>query len=106
MSAAFSASTCVIWNSIPGRSRIVTDSACVGMDDNIVTQPMQAHPLSPREVAAVAASFLVATLALTFPVAVHPASTLPSDLVDTLLNTWIIGWDADRLGHGLREVWQ
>ena len=35
----------------------------------------------------------------------HPTRVLPSDLVDTLLNTWIISWDADRLRHGLRGVW-
>src|SRR6185503_13066073 len=27
------------------------------------------------------------------------------DLVDTLLNAWIIGWDADRFRHGLRGLW-
>ena len=67
---------------------------------------MQADPLSPWELAAVLASFLLATLILTLPVALHPASTLPSDLVDTLLNTWILGWDADRLAHGLHGVWE
>ena len=58
-----------------------------------------------REVLLVVVSFLAATLVLTLPVAAHPTRTLPSDLTDTLLNTWIIGWDADRLGHGLRGLW-
>ena len=42
---------------------------------------------------------------LTLPVARHPASALPSDLTDTLLNTWILGWDAQRLGRGLGGLW-
>ncbi len=49
--------------------------------------------------------FAVATLVLTFPVSAHPTRMLPSDLIDTLLNTWIISWDADRLPHLLRGVW-
>ena len=51
------------------------------------------------------AAFLAASIALTFPLAVHPSRTLPSDLTDTLLNTWIIGWDADRFRHGLQGLW-
>jgi hypothetical protein len=53
----------------------------------------------------VVASFTIATLVLTLPLMVHPTRTLPSDLIDTLLNTWIIGWDADRLRHGLSGIW-
>lgn len=61
--------------------------------------------LSWREACLVFASFLAASLVLTLPLALHPSRTLPSDLVDTLLNAWIIGWDADRLRHGLRGLW-
>jgi hypothetical protein len=60
---------------------------------------------TPRELFVVVACFTVATLVLTLPLMVHPARTLPSDLIDTLLNTWIVGWDADRLRHGLSGVW-
>jgi hypothetical protein len=60
---------------------------------------------SARELAAVAAGFVIATILLTLPLAAHPTRTLPSDLVDTLLNTWILGWDAERLRHGLAGVW-
>ena len=42
-----------------------------------------------------AASFAIASIVL----------TLPSDLMDTLLTTWIISWDADSLRHGLHGVW-
>jgi len=42
---------------------------------------------------------------LTLPVSAHATHMLPADLVDTLLNTWIISWDADRLAHGLRGLW-
>jgi hypothetical protein len=58
-----------------------------------------------RELAIAAALFAVASVLLTLPLAQHPTRTLPSDLQDTLLNTWIIAWDADRLRHGLRGVW-
>lgn len=57
------------------------------------------------ELVGVFAAFTVATVALTLPLWVRPARTLPSDLIDTLLNTWIVGWDADRLRHGLRGLW-
>ena len=30
---------------------------------------------------------------------------LPNDLGDPLLNTWILGWDADRIANGLRDFW-
>jgi hypothetical protein len=32
-------------------------------------------------------------------------SALPLNLGDPLLNAWIIGWDADRLRHGLAGLW-
>jgi uncharacterized membrane protein YfhO len=58
-----------------------------------------------RESVLVAAAFVVAAIALTLPLALDPKRTLPSDHGDTLLITWIIGWDADRLRHGLRGLW-
>ena len=51
------------------------------------------------------AAFLAASLVLTLPLAAHPSRSLPSDLVDTLLNAWIVGWDADRFRHGLQGLW-
>ena len=58
-----------------------------------------------KELAFVAAAFLIATVVLTLPLALNLKRALPSDLVDTLFTTWAIGWDADRLRHGLRGVW-
>ena len=58
-----------------------------------------------RELVLVAAGFVALTIALTFPLALNLKRALPSDLADTLLATWILGWDADRLRHGLRGVW-
>jgi F5/8 type C domain len=58
-----------------------------------------------REIVLVLAVFSASALVLTFPLALHPARTLPSDLGDTLLTTWIVSWDADRLRHGLRGLW-
>ena len=53
----------------------------------------------------VAAAFAAAAVLLTLPLALNLKRALPSDLGDTLLTTWIIGWDADRLRHGLRGLW-
>jgi hypothetical protein len=45
-------------------------------------------------------------LVMTYPLWVHPGRTLPSDLNDTLLTTWIISWDSQRMLHGLRGLWE
>ncbi|MCU1384268.1 MAG: hypothetical protein JWL71_2965 [Acidobacteria bacterium] len=58
-----------------------------------------------REAIVVVAAFAAATVVLTLPLAVNLKRVLPSDHSDTLLITWIIGWDADRLRHGLRGLW-
>ena len=58
-----------------------------------------------RESLLVAGAFIVAAIALTLPLALNLKRALPSDHGDTLLITWIIGWDADRLRHGLRGLW-
>jgi len=49
--------------------------------------------------------YFCAAVVMTWPLAQHPMRLLPSDLIDTLLNTWIIGWVADRLPHLLAGVW-
>ena len=61
--------------------------------------------MSRREAVVVAAAFVAAAVLLTLPLALDLRRALPSDLGDTLLTTWIIGWDADRLRHGLRGLW-
>jgi hypothetical protein len=58
-----------------------------------------------RESVLVAGAFVVAAVILTLPLTLDLKRTLPSDHGDTLLVTWIIGWDADRLRHGLRGLW-
>jgi hypothetical protein len=62
-------------------------------------------PLRWREVWIAAGLFAIASIVLTLPLAQHPTRTLPSDLLDTLLTTWIISWDAESLRHGLHGVW-
>ena len=64
-----------------------------------------AAPLRWREISVAAALFALASVVLTLPLAQHPTRTLPSDVLDTLLTTWVISWDADRLRHGLAGVW-
>ncbi len=54
-----------------------------------------------------AAGYLLLALALLWPLSRHLATHLPGDpFGDPLLNAWILGWDADRLLHGLRGLWQ
>jgi hypothetical protein len=50
-------------------------------------------------------SLTAAAVVLTLPLSGHLTRTLPSDGVDTVLNAWILGWDADRLRHGLHGLW-
>src|SRR6266498_1277137 len=50
---------------------------------------------------------ILLTLAVvaTYPLIRHLGNALPGDLGDPLLNAWTLGWDADRLRHGLRAFW-
>ena len=43
---------------------------------------------------AAAVVYFLLTVALTWPLILHPASSVPNDLGDPLLNTWILAWDA------------
>jgi len=53
----------------------------------------------------VVSSFLALSIFATYPLIRHLGHALPGDLGDPLLNAWILGWDADRLKHGLAGVW-
>lgn len=55
-------------------------------------------PLAAEVLGAGLIAVLVAA-AMTWPAALHPASTVPSDLGDPLLQAWQLGWD----GHALRS---
>ena len=48
---------------------------------------------------AVFAWYLVATLAMTWPLVTRLTTDLPVDLGDPVLNTWILGWGADHLSR-------
>src|SRR5258706_14477223 len=45
-------------------------------------------------VLASAGVYVLLTVALTWPLVLHPRSLVPNDLGDPLLNTWILAWDA------------
>jgi hypothetical protein len=49
--------------------------------------------LSPAILLA-AAVYVVLTVALTWPLILHPAGRVPNDLGDPLLNTWLMAWNA------------
>ncbi|HTL02686.1 MAG TPA: hypothetical protein VL243_10675, partial [Vicinamibacterales bacterium] len=59
-----------------------------------------------------AALYLLIALAFTWPLVLGLASDIPWDLGDSLLNCWILGWDADHLArffsgdlHAMRGFW-
>ncbi len=58
-----------------------------------------------REAATVTLAFTAATLIATYPLIRHLGQALPNGLGDSLLNAWILAWDADRLLVGLRGLW-
>ena len=54
---------------------------------------------------AVLVGFVALAIAWTWPLALRPGSTMAAPFGDPLLNAWILGWDADRLRHGLSGLW-
>ena len=54
-----------------------------------------------------AAGYLIVALVLVWPVPMYLSTHFMGDpFGDPLLNAWILGWDADRLRHGLHGLWQ
>src|SRR5262245_17563972 len=58
-----------------------------------------------RAMALSIAGFTALAIAFTWPLVRHMGDSVPSDPGDPLLNAWILGWDADRLRHGLTGLW-
>ena len=58
-----------------------------------------------REGAFVIFAFACVTAIATFPLVRHLGRALPGDLGDPLFTSWVLGWDADRLRHGLVGLW-
>ena len=57
-----------------------------------------------RESVLVVAAFVAAAIVLTLPLALNLRRALPSDHSDTLLISWIVGWDADARVTAARSV--
>lgn len=55
--------------------------------------------------AALAAAFVGAAVAATWPLCLHLGDSLPAEPRDPLLNAWILAWDAERAVHGFRGIW-
>lgn len=49
--------------------------------------------------------FVVTTLATTYPLIAKATYAIPGGLGDPALVTFLLAWDADRLAHGLRGLW-
>ena len=58
-----------------------------------------------KEAAVVFLAFACLALLATWPLVLHLGRALPGDLGDPLFSSWLLGWDADRLRHGLRGFW-
>src|SRR5690349_2139417 len=62
--------------------------------------------MRPRVAFGLAAGFYVLlTIALTWPLLLHPGSRVPNDLGDSLLNMFILAWDARKVPL-LPQWWQ
>ena len=57
------------------------------------------------ELARVTAVMVLVAVALNLRLVLQIGSALPNDLGDPLLSTFILGWDADRILHGLKGLW-
>ena len=57
------------------------------------------------EAALVLLAFACLALLATWPLVLHLGRALPGDLGDPLFSSWLLGWDADRLRHGLAGFW-
>ena len=64
-------------------------------DRNATASPFAIYhlPFAIRRLPSLA-SFLLLAVVWTWPVAAHPASRIPHDLGDPVLNTWILWWNA------------
>ncbi|HZR25514.1 MAG TPA: discoidin domain-containing protein [Vicinamibacterales bacterium] len=51
------------------------------------------------------AVFAAAAVVATWPLVLHPGRTIAGGLGDPLLNTTILAWDADRIRHLFRGLW-
>jgi hypothetical protein len=58
-----------------------------------------------REGSRVVFAFACLSLVATLPLVLHLGRALPGDLGDPLFTSWLLGWDADRLRHGLHAFW-
>jgi hypothetical protein len=53
----------------------------------------------------VVAGFAALAVVYTWPLVPQIGTALPGDLGDPLFSAWVLGWVAERLGNGLRGVW-
>ena len=58
-----------------------------------------------RKTLTVAAGLTLVTAFMLRALVAKATHAIPGELRDPLLNTWILAWDADRLRHGLADLW-
>jgi hypothetical protein len=69
------------------------------------SRPGSVSRCARREAALVVAGFVALAVFWTWPLVLRPGTTMAAPFGDPLLNAWILGWDADRLRHGLAGLW-
>ncbi len=75
------------------------------MSDPPVKIPQPAAPPSACWLAA--GGYVAVALALLWPLPLRLTTHMTGDpFGDPLLNAWVLGWDAERLRHGLQGLWQ
>src|SRR3954464_15381564 len=84
---------------------------CPTVDTSICRRSFPCHDRRRKvkhrgsETALVLVAFTCLTLIATFPLVFHLGRAPPGDLGDPLFSSWLLGWDADRLRHGLQGFW-
>src|SRR5262249_14432604 len=88
-------------DALHGGYHTISPPFTVADSEGTVTRP----PSRLYRFGALAATFIAAAVAATWPLAAHITASLPAEPRDPLLNAWILAWDADRMANGLRGVW-
>jgi len=65
----------------------------------------EADPVTAAELGWVAIVMALVAIAATYPLVTRLTSALPNDLGDPLFGAFVLNWDADRIRHGLRGLW-
>lgn len=86
------------------RDRVIRRTAQIALPTSLLVRFAAVRRPSPIA-AGTSALFVALAAVATWPLARHLDEALPGDLGDPLLNAWVLGWDADRIGHLFSGFW-